>query len=130
VTTFHEHLEEEEDAQNLPPGYVLYDHLVKLVEPNRDKASPESIIANLIIADPQVHVDVLVQAGLLERVGSESDLKVGGRPVYQVVVPEPPHVHEWGVAHVDDERVTVTVNCPCGEWRQDIVNKLPIEVPE
>lgn len=134
MTTFHEHLEEEEALHALPPGYSLYQHLVALVDPNRDKMSPESIIANLVIADPQGHVDVLVAAGLLERVGAESDVLVGGRAAYQVVVPEPPHEHEWRVTGMVPgyplAGSEVRVACFGCDLVRSVANHLPIEVPE
>lgn len=83
-----------------------------------------------ILANPQAHIDALVEAGVLAPVAN--DRVMPGLVAYAVV---PPHEHEWwlhGLHLVEPPRPltegTVTVQCACGA-RRTIPNRLPIEVP-
>lgn len=88
-----------------------------------------------IIADPQAHIDALVEARVLaptDRVNSSGPY-VGWPAEYEVVHP---HVHEWRVVGPTkaDSAGTVLIACdlgpsPCGT-RLWVLNRLPIEVPE
>lgn len=75
--------------------------------------------AKAILADPQPHIDALVEAGVLERTEngwwSEGPPPIGDQPAYRVL---PPHVHDWRVAKIVDgewgKRATADLRCAAG----------------
>ena len=86
---------------------------------------PEQAAAR-ILADPQGHVDALVEAGVL-RLENHTTL-------YTVIQPKPAHQHEWRVAMDVDNvnaHVSTTVRLICHECHatHDVTNRLPIESP-
>lgn len=105
---------------------ALVPHLTRLYQDSStDKIGPGSTMvidrmAANIRANPQAHVDVLIEAGLLRR--------NNGAPQWLMVAqPVPPHNHKWRViwATVD----TVRIQCACNSWRE-IGSTLPLEIPD
>lgn len=95
--------------------------------------------ASTILANPQAHIDALVEAGVLER--DEAWVPVPGRTInefqvrYRVVRSKPPHVHDWRVnVRPMIEPSTGMVSLVCTDTdctvRWEVPNRLPIEVPE
>ena len=78
-----------------------------------------------ILADPQAHVDALVAAGVLEK----EPFMVNNHQAYRVVQPEPPHVHKWTVAKIEEYHTgnLLIIICECGDWKR-VQNEVPIEV--
>ena len=109
----------------------------------------EQRIASGIIANPQAHIDALVEAGVLKQITTDhyGNFNGPGRPCYAIVQPKPPHVHDWRISGetLVQERTyakqqgwvittqvdwaMIPLKCACGESRW-MVNKLPIEVPD
>lgn len=85
-------------------------------------------VAETIAADPQAHIDALVEAGVLEKQPDAFIDPLIKGPAYVVVQP---HKHEWQVRVWTGSRrpTTLDVECDCGESRL-VPNRLPIEVPE
>jgi hypothetical protein len=85
-------------------------------------------IAEHILADPQAHVDTLVEAGVLKEGPFNPDL----RPMYHVVQPEPPHEHSFNavkeVIRVSGNRTVLVLLCACGSTVR-IPNELPVKDP-
>ena len=106
--------------------YGLGEHLAKLAEEHRRGDSWNNRLvyaARGIIANPQAHIDALVEAGVLKHHQWER----GGLPYYTVVQP---HKHEW---RADAQRVmngTVEIYCASCPPNVFTHNRLPIEVPE
>jgi len=78
-----------------------------------------------ILDDPQGFVDALVEAGVLRQVPGQQTHE-GWEYHYAVILPKPPHGHEWRVDGVEPD--VVRVRCACGA-RAKRPNRLPIEVP-
>ena len=76
-----------------------------------------------IEADPTLLLEAMVKDGMLRE-------SRGGPCWYEVIQPEPPHVHEWKVIH--SEPHSLTLECTVGEsyHQLDVPNRLPIEMPE
>ena len=76
----------------------LAPHLRSLCTGAQQRAGHAWAIANSqaqsILADPQGHIDALVEAGVLM---IESCTMKKGSEKYRVLQPEPPHVHEWEI---------------------------------
>lgn len=72
-----------------------------------------SALAASIVANPQAHIDALVEAGVLEPTA------LGNYAIVQ------PHVHEWRVVSLYNP---CDIYCECGA-RAQAPNRLPIEVP-
>ena len=139
---------------------TLVRHLRDLVSRSAEvRASPlplttEERIASGVIANPQAHIDALVEAGVLKQITTDhyGNFNGPGRPCYAIVQPKPPHVHDWRISGetLVQERtyakrqgwvITTEVDigpahwamlplkCTCGEVKW-VVNKLPIEVPD
>lgn len=68
-------------------------------------------------------VDALVEVGVLRVTAGPTDKR------YAVVLPEPPHEHEWGITGRGFLPMTIRLVCDCGEERI-VLNKLPIEIPK
>lgn len=114
---------------------AIYNHLNELTMAPGD-ASWMAKVPKGILADPQAHIDALVEAGVLERasvvtyVNNPNGIGQTIRPGYLVVAP---HVHEWRVSDTEPVRSDdVRLFCAdhhCSEARY-VPNRLPIEVPE
>lgn len=97
-----------------------------------------SFVSEGILANPQAHIDALVEAGVLAR-GFEPKTYMGGTPPPDGIVPfdtvisyrvVQPHVHEWRLTHeLPLMSGFFAVVCDCGAWHK-VPNRLPIEVPE
>lgn len=85
--------------------------------------------AKHILADPQGHIDALVEAGVLERLGTWG-AEPSGRHITAYGVVQP-HVHDWRVIGPTqaDSVSQVLVGCGCGN-KHWVLNRLPIEVPD
>jgi hypothetical protein len=107
-----------------PAHKVLSEHLARTAilerggrpEPSgRFTSALDGWTARGILADPQAHIDALVDAGVLEKATSANALGLEdqGRPCYVVVKPKPPHVHDWYIRH----DIGPQWWCECGESR-------------
>ena len=107
---------------------LLRRHIGQLIIPGAAMKVDEHI-ASAIIANPQAHVDALVEAGVLELCGKGTPVPglTVAESVYRVVQP---HKHEWRVLCVNANPAWINVRCDCGEIRRSVPNRLPIEVPE
>jgi hypothetical protein len=100
------------------------DHLADLyARPSRSGLRSVDNLADAILADPQAHIDALVEAGVLR--ASNTDRPEAA--YYEVVAP---HVHEWRVSF-DAPPVPdmIDIRCGCGRIRS-IPNRLPIKAPD
>lgn len=89
--------------------------------------SPGESLADSILADPQSHVDALVEAGVLGVIGSVTNTDDWGRDCgYHVISPKPPHVHDWRWSQIffqpNDNSHSMfsvaVVRCECGQHRR------------
>lgn len=99
----------------------LTEHLASLVTETPYATRQQ---ADAIRKDPQAHIDALVEAGVLRPTPGST------RGSYQVVQPEPPHEHRWGVLDDGGRGRLLPITCVrCGAKRH-VTRTLPIEVPE
>lgn len=91
-------------------------------------------------ANPALLLDAMVDDGMLRvvvwcpnRLLNHADellaAKCSDRHVtrYEVIPPEPPHVHDWKVLRSISSSV-VRIDCTCKEW-MDVSATLPINIP-
>jgi hypothetical protein len=89
-------------------------------------------LAQAILANPQAHIDALVEAGVLIHVKELPDPTAEWESWYQVAQP---HVHRWKVTggpyqgHGPNDQMPLELWCPCGRLTY-VGNALPVEIPE
>lgn len=99
----------------------LANHIYELGDIEGHHTTDSFDMARGILADPQAHIDALVEAGVVTRIAATGTL--GLRILYEVVSP---HTHEWRVVSLYNP---CDLSCECGA-RAQAPNRLPIEVPE
>ena len=113
------------------PPYSLLSHIGDLlgIGPGQTFTDPCFKVAHGITDDPQAHIDALVEAGVLERLGTWG-AEPSGRHITAYGVVQP-HVHDWRVIGPTqaDSVSQVLVGCGCGN-KHWVLNRLPIEVPD
>lgn len=93
-------------------------------EENWAKGAREAFFA-AIKADPQAHIDALVEAGVLEKACRTYQ----GVPEFVYLLVQP-HKHEWRVKDQVIKNGTVLVYCATCPPNALTHNRLPIEVPD
>lgn len=86
--------------------------------------------AQAILYDPQLHVEALVAAGVLERNfhwGGSLEMTHPSHRNYRVRPPKPPHKHGWFCIDIPQPS-ELQIACACGESRV-VLNQIPIEAP-
>lgn len=108
-------------------AWSLSKHVEALAKGKRSTTATHYWLALKILADPQGHIDALVEAGVLEAWAPKN----GVQP-YAVVAP---HVHEWQVTNAMPGDALGRCEIACATCPPNVLtncvvpNRLPIEVP-
>jgi hypothetical protein len=94
------------------PNEILSRYLFNLAKPGPLMGHWNLNMAEHLLANPQAHVDALVEAGVLKK---QWNMGYEENKWYIVVKPEPPHTHVWQFEGAGEYWCNLI--CQCGEHR-------------